>query len=756
MKTNQETHYIEKIGGGQEQEFKIKASAASFQILSSGLYSNKIRAICRELFCNALDSHVEAGNKDIPFDVKLPTYLDPVFTIKDYGTGLSHEQVMTIYTTYFHSTKSDSDDFIGQLGLGSKSPFSYTNQFIVESRQNGMSNVYSMHINESGTPAVSHMGTSATDEKNGLTIKIAVKNNDFYKFQEETENTLTYFSPYPNVDGHHTRREFDYMLKKNGWAIRNHQSSSGLTFAPQVIQGVVCYPIDTNQLMSYSSEEVFLSEGGIVVISAPIDLFVPIGAVQVAPSREHLSYDKRTIENLIRYVNQVAVELTTSLREYVSSAESLWDARVIACTFASYDSVFRKLYEKLINNKTSEFDYEGVKVSPFGFDLTDLDIEHTSLTYYRRNHKNTYSRERMISTQAFPPDIITHYKTAHRSNQAIIPVNNNFILCVNDVRIGSTKIRQYIKEFLNVGQGMLEIKPHKKGVDNSAEVSQIITTLGIPSDKVVYTSDLEEQGHIEKKERTVNVVDRSKKPIFEKRSRNGHCDAHSWSRGHVDNFEDGGYYVKYYNGKWVDSHTHQRSKPYLAMFVNNLIREGVLEKDVQIVGFNSIDYKKYSKDPKWVDITDVIETYIETNKEAIADHHAKHMSSNNILYGNMKNNLIELANHLEEGHEIVSFVAFNQEVSEMKTKTPFNYNGLFFPSEKMVKIFEEINFLIATKEVKVDPTHIFKKYPLVELFAEGQSYINSKFIDHIVEYVKRIDIESSSEVEVDNHELKVV
>lgn len=192
------------------------------------------------------------------------------------------------------------------------------------------------------------------------------------------------------------------------------------------------------------------------------------------------------------------------------------------------------------------------------------------------------------------------------------------------------------------------------------------------------------------------------------------------------------------------------------MFVNNLIREGVLEKDVQIVGFNSIDYKKYSKDPKWVDITDVIETYIETNKEAIADHHANHMSSNNILYGNMKNNLIELANHLEEGHEIVSFVAFNQEVSEMKIKTPFNYNGLFFPSEKMVKIFEEINFLIATKEVKVDPTHIFKKYPLVELFAEGQSYINSKFIDHIVEYVKRIDIESSSEVEVDKHELKVV
>lgn len=41
-------------------EFRIRNSAKAFNILSSGLYANKIRAIIRELSCNAVDSHVAA------------------------------------------------------------------------------------------------------------------------------------------------------------------------------------------------------------------------------------------------------------------------------------------------------------------------------------------------------------------------------------------------------------------------------------------------------------------------------------------------------------------------------------------------------------------------------------------------------------------------------------------------------------------------------------------------------------------------
>ena len=124
-------------------EFRIRNSAKAFSILSSGLYANKIRAIIRELSCNAVDSHTAAGKADVPFDVHLPNQLEPYFAIRDYGTGLNHDQVTNIYTTYFESTKTNSNAFIGALGLGSKSPFSYTDNFTVTAIRDGIKGIYS-------------------------------------------------------------------------------------------------------------------------------------------------------------------------------------------------------------------------------------------------------------------------------------------------------------------------------------------------------------------------------------------------------------------------------------------------------------------------------------------------------------------------------------------------------------------------------------------------------------------------------------
>ena len=63
------------------RKFQMKSSAKAFQILSSGIYERKVEAIVRELSCNAYDSHVAAGKKDVPFKVNLPTGLDPKFSV---------------------------------------------------------------------------------------------------------------------------------------------------------------------------------------------------------------------------------------------------------------------------------------------------------------------------------------------------------------------------------------------------------------------------------------------------------------------------------------------------------------------------------------------------------------------------------------------------------------------------------------------------------------------------------------------------
>ena len=135
---------------GEIGEFRIRNSAKAFSILSSGLYANKVRAVIRELSCNAVDSHVAAGRADTPFDVHLPNALEPHFSIRDYGTGLSHDQVTQIYTTYFESTKTNSNAFIGALGLGSKSPFSYTDNFTVTAIQNGKQGTTGIRIGAGG------------------------------------------------------------------------------------------------------------------------------------------------------------------------------------------------------------------------------------------------------------------------------------------------------------------------------------------------------------------------------------------------------------------------------------------------------------------------------------------------------------------------------------------------------------------------------------------------------------------------------
>lgn len=120
---------------GEVGEFTIRSSSKAFAVLSSGLYKNKIRAIIRELACNAVDSHRAAGNAHLPFEIHAPSALEPWFSIRDYGVGLSDTEVAHVYTVYFSSTKSDSNDYIGALGLGCKSPFSYTDNFTITDRK---------------------------------------------------------------------------------------------------------------------------------------------------------------------------------------------------------------------------------------------------------------------------------------------------------------------------------------------------------------------------------------------------------------------------------------------------------------------------------------------------------------------------------------------------------------------------------------------------------------------------------------------
>jgi len=195
---NADKRDVQINGDFKTSGFKIQASAKAFEILSSNIYTNKVRAVIREYNCNAYDAHVASGTER-PWTVHLPTRLEPHFSVRDFGTGLSDEQVREIFTTYFHSTKTDSNAFVGALGLGSKSAFSLVDSFSVVSYYNGTKNDYSCYKDEHGEPQVALLCSNDTDEPDGIEVSMTVNGRED-DFEDEAVNVFKYFDVLPNIN----------------------------------------------------------------------------------------------------------------------------------------------------------------------------------------------------------------------------------------------------------------------------------------------------------------------------------------------------------------------------------------------------------------------------------------------------------------------------------------------------------------------------------------------------------------------------
>lgn len=328
---------VETSGDFVTSGFKIKASKKAFEILSAGLYSDKIRAIIRELSTNAADAHVAAGKKDVRFEVHLPNSLEPWFAVKDFGTGLSDKQVQSVYTTYFESDKTDSNDYTGCLGLGSKSPFSYTDSFTVESRFDGILTIYNAFLNEEGLPTITKMTEDFTEETNGLTVKFPVNSGDFSAFRTKAEETLRWFKILPKVIGAATFafEKKEYLLENEKFKIS--KSYSGRSY---VVMGNVAYPIIAHEFLdAYHSEVRSVNK----LVDWGVELFVNVGDVDISASREKLSYDKRTVKNLKELLSEALKSLQEEVTKGIQNAPTIWQAR-------------KKLHE--VNKSFKEFDFE--------------------------------------------------------------------------------------------------------------------------------------------------------------------------------------------------------------------------------------------------------------------------------------------------------------------------------------------------------------------------------------------------------------
>ena len=86
MIISQEQEVVFGSANQQATAFGIENNAKAFILLSDKLYTNKPYAIVRELSTNCLDAH-KLNGQTRPFEVKVPTRLDPRFVIRDFGPG---------------------------------------------------------------------------------------------------------------------------------------------------------------------------------------------------------------------------------------------------------------------------------------------------------------------------------------------------------------------------------------------------------------------------------------------------------------------------------------------------------------------------------------------------------------------------------------------------------------------------------------------------------------------------------------------
>lgn len=111
---------IEKIG--------VNVNNLTFNLMIDGIYTNKLHSVIRELCTNARDSIIEAKKGKLIVSVS-STPVGIKVSIKDTGLGLSEEDARKYLCNLNASSKRNSNDAVGCLGIGSKSALSLVSHY---------------------------------------------------------------------------------------------------------------------------------------------------------------------------------------------------------------------------------------------------------------------------------------------------------------------------------------------------------------------------------------------------------------------------------------------------------------------------------------------------------------------------------------------------------------------------------------------------------------------------------------------------
>jgi len=349
----------------QDVAFDIdeKGRAYIFKILRDSLYSNKPMAVLKEYSINGLDAHVEAGKSDLPIEVTLPNVLEPVLKIRDFGKGLSHEDIVNVYCKFGASTKRNSNDVCGMMGIGGKCAFSYGDNFVIVSRNGGTKTTYNAYLDETQIGRIATLASELCDEPTGVEIQVPIKVKDIELFAQIAANLFSYFKVPPIIKGRANFKINRYdnpILSGTDWSLVANGTQAIATM------GEIGYPIDATALRADGPDSwmrTYIQKGFIINF--------PIGVLEVSSSREGLQYTDRTIKAIKAKLAVIKTEIEATLGKEVLSAKTLYEAKMTFKKLYGYGSPFHALNvmagSVTFNGKTVNDNNFSVPYSTSGF-----------------------------------------------------------------------------------------------------------------------------------------------------------------------------------------------------------------------------------------------------------------------------------------------------------------------------------------------------------------------------------------------------
>ena len=340
MKIAESTIQVQSAGIQSEAFFTVKEKNVGhiFSILRNKLYSNKPLAIIREYCTNAFDAHVEAGISDKPIQVSFPTAFKNSLTIRDFGFGLSEDDVYNVFASYGESTKRGTNDQVGMMGLGSKSAFCYVNDFTITSYHNGTKSVYLAYIDETNVGKVSKIAEEPTTES-GLAIDVVVKTIDLQSFREVAGKFLCEFNPKPIVlNDDSVVQAFKATKNDNVILQSEHYEITRKWYANSsfVRMGNVSYPFQLNDLQLNTEDTNKLD----CFRYLQVKLYAPIGSVVPSASRESLEMDDQSKQYIVGALYRIIDDVRTDVQSQLNECKSLYQFILKCIDLSDVNSTF--------------------------------------------------------------------------------------------------------------------------------------------------------------------------------------------------------------------------------------------------------------------------------------------------------------------------------------------------------------------------------------------------------------------------------